>query len=88
MFEFIDVIIAYTESYPEIRATIDVVSGETIHAHLYNTVLGVGVYVESIDEVDKVEWKQIYNDQRTDFIQDHETAVEFLKKYEGDSDDI
>ena len=88
MFEFIDVIIAYTESYPEIRATIDVVCGEVIHAHLYNTVLGVGVFVESVDEVDKIDWKWIFTEQKAAFIQDQETAVEYLKKYEGDSDDI
>lgn len=85
MFEFIDVIIAYTESYPEVRASIDVVSGEVIHAHLYNTVLGVGVFVESVEEVDKIDWKQIFTEQKADFIQDYHDKIALLGKYEGDS---
>lgn len=85
MFEFIDVIIAYTESCPEVRASIDVIEGETPFAFLYNVDLGVGVNVSTLDEVDKIDWKQIFTEQKADFIQDYHDKIAFLGKYEGDS---
>ena len=87
MFEFIDVIISYTEKYPEVRASIDVIAGDAPYAYLYNVDLGVGVSVSTVEEVDKIDWKQEYIDQRSDIIQEHEEKLAILQKYGGDSDD-
>ena len=87
MFEFIDVIIAYTESYPEVRASIDVNAGDTPSAYLYNVDLGVGVSVSTVEDVDKIDWKQIFTEQKANFIKDYHDKVALLGKYGGDSDD-
>lgn len=86
MFEFIDVIIAYTESFSEIRASIDVIAGDTPTAYLYNVDLGVGVSVSTVEEVDKVDWKQIFTEQKAYSIQDYHNKIALLGKYEGEPD--
>lgn len=84
MSEFIDVIISYTESYPEVRASIDVSKGVVVSAHLYNADLGVGSRVESVADVDKIDWIQIFTEEKSGYIQDFESKAELLKKYDGE----
>ena len=59
MFEFLDAILSYTESNPEVSARVEVSEGNVDIAFLYHGTLGIGEYVNSIEELDAIDWSEL-----------------------------
>lgn len=82
MFEFIDALISFSESHPEVTVSFTIEEGETGDVFIYHNRFKLGIDISTIQDLDSLDWSKVAHDQLAESKAQTEDLEAVIKRIE------